>query len=264
MKRLALFGVLVCLCNVNLAGQSKSSFAGVSYTLGELCTSGNQDPTAVCPSTSWIITDTNGSILYNGGGSAEAHDDYGLLQAADSALVTCPPNSAAGAAATGAGSQASFEDSLTFPGLSGSGPYYITVSLRVLGFVSGGFLAGVSSAELGAEADLVDATTSNSADCSIQDSSTNQGVVRQTCSTKMQIFPADVVSLRGVFNVGANAVCPNNSSTSSVSQTVEPDFISSKSYGATYILNLQYANGKKVSGAKGVIIAASGTQYPTH
>lgn len=264
MQKLALLAALLCLGSINLAGQSKSSFASVSYTLGTLCSTPSLDPTAVCPDTSWVITDSSGAVTYSGDGGAKATDQYGLLQGADTAVVTCPPGSAAGAAATGAGSQATFMDTLTFPGLTASGTYYIALTVKAVGSVSGGFLSGVSSVELNAEGDLTDSTTPNSVDCVLLNSSVNQGVVSQSCSTKMQVFPGDTVSLRGIFGLGANAVCPNNASTSGVTQNPQADFSSSKNFGATFILNLQGANGKKLSRREGVIVAASGTQYPTH
>jgi hypothetical protein len=264
MKRLALFGVLVCLCSENASGQaSKGSFAGTSYTLGGLCETPFEDPTASCPNAYWLITDSTGNhIDYDGNVSSMAHDEYGLLQASGTATVTCHQACAAGSVASGAGGQASFVDSLNFPGLSGSKPYYLMVTVTVVGDVAGGFLRGTSSVELNAEVNLVDVTTANLSNCVIQNSDLPQGVFRQTCSTMMRIFPGDVVTLSGLLGLGVNAVAPN--STDAITQNPQADFSSNRNYGATFALSVVGAKGKKVSKAEGVIVAASGTTYPTH
>ena len=173
MKRIALLGILVCLSVVNAAGQVKSSYAKTFYSLGTLCET-TADPDAVCPDASWNI-----DASYNGAAGASAHDEYGLLQAGNSAVLTCQNGCAAGSATSQGFGQAQFADLLTFPGLSGSQQYYLMVTVTVSGAVSGGFLTGpgsVSSVSLGANAQLLDTTNShpNSSACVIQ-SILNQG-----------------------------------------------------------------------------------------
>ena len=78
----------------------------------------------------------------------------------------------------------------------------------------------------------------------------------------MQIFQGDLVQINGLLGLTSAAGAPN--STSSITQVVMADFISSKNYGASYALVVVGPNGRKVSKAEGVIVAASGTIYPTH
>jgi len=77
----------------------------------------------------------------------------------------------------------------------------------------------------------------------------------------IQIVQGDAVTLRGVLGVGANAVVPD--STSPINQSVAMS-LTGKGQGAFYALVIVDAKGRKVSKAEGAIIAASGTNYPTH
>lgn len=261
MKRLVLCGVLLCLLSGQLAAQSKSSFAGTSYTGGTLCQTASVDPIAECPGQNWSIN-IGSDIAFTGAAGSSAHDEYGFLQAGANAVTVCHlAPCVAGAAAGGGGAQASFTDVFTFPGLRPNTPYFLKLVMTLIGSVTGSFLNGVSSAELTASADLTNVVTPIpivSLDCS---SNLPPGGIRQSCSTKIQIFQGDAVNLHGILGVGANAVVPD--STSPISQQVSIS-LSGKGEGASYALVVVDAKGRKVSKAEGVIISASGTAYPTH
>jgi hypothetical protein len=216
----------------------------------------------VCPSLDWVITDLSGVIDFNGSASAAAHDEYGLLRARGTAVVTAHFASAAGAAASGAGAQATFDDTLTFSGLDGPGPYILVMHMNVLGVVGGGFLQGVSSAEMQA----VNAITPPSgvrAECDLGIPNMMQGTFQATCDAQANIFTVnDVMAIHGLLSIGANAVVPET--TGSVTQNPQVNFYdgAGKYTGARYTVYIVDGKGRKVNKAK--IMSASGFQYPTH
>ena len=111
-------------------------------------------------------------------------------------------------------------------------------------------------------ATLIDVTTPSTVPpCLIQNDDVPGGQFRQTCERKMQIFVGDVVTFKGLFGLTADAGAPN--SDAPIAQDLQADFFG-KGDGATFALSIVGAKGRKISKAEGVIVAASGTTYPTH
>src|SRR5215470_16136232 len=131
-----LFGVL---CVLPALGQNFNKFAnaGADGSGAVPCQTENFPDDAVCSTGDWRIP-TSGPLDFTGGASSHTHAEYGKLTAAGNAQVTTCCAAAAGEASSGAGGQANFVDELHFVGLTGTGPFFLRLTLEVAGVVGGG------------------------------------------------------------------------------------------------------------------------------